>query len=120
MKMKSVSIPIELHTWLYKNITTERKSLYAVIEWLRDCKEHSDRVGDGSKEEALRTRATVFRFVGDKPKLSEFVEVVPGTNKVRITHDMSKAIGFRLFDPVTREPDQVLISFDVIDAKGLI
>ena len=43
MEMKSVSIPLDLHTWLYANINAERKSLYSVIEWVRDCKEHSDR-----------------------------------------------------------------------------
>lgn len=46
MKIKSVSIPLDLHTWLYKNIDADKKSLYAVIEWLRDCKEHSDHMGD--------------------------------------------------------------------------
>lgn len=46
MKMKSVSIPEDLHTWLYAKVNAERKSLYSVIEWLRDCKEHSDHVGD--------------------------------------------------------------------------
>lgn len=115
MKMKSVSIPEDLHTWLYKNITTERKSLYAVIEWLRDCKEHSDRMDEGHLEEyiGITTGIALFEFVGDKPKMNYYVEMVGNTGKVRTAHDMSKAIGYRVFDPISRVTDKVMISFDV-------
>lgn len=118
MEMKSVSIPIELHTWLYKNINTDRKSLYAVIEWLRDCKEHSDRGGNLDEFIGVTNTscAILVKFTGDKPQYNEHVEVVPDTIVVRTTHDMSKAIGFRVFDPITREPDQILITFNVAES----
>lgn len=114
MKMKSISIPEYLHTWLYKNITAERKSLYAVIEWLRDCKEHSDRVH--SEHTNIDTPEALVRFEGDKPLHSEYVEFIGNTGKVRTTHDMTKAIGFRVFDPTTCEQDQILITFDVAES----
>ena len=36
MEMKTISIPEELHAWLYANTTAERKSMYSVIEWLKE------------------------------------------------------------------------------------
>lgn len=119
MEMKSVSIPIELHTWLYKNVNTERKSLYAVIEWLRDCKEHCDRRGDLDEFISVTNTscAILVKFTGDKPQYNEHVEVVPDTIVVRTTDDMSKAIGFRIFNPATCEPDQIMISCDVLEGE---
>lgn len=119
--MKSISVPLELHTWLYANISTERKSLYAVIEWLRDCKEHSDHGGDLDEFIGVTNTACAMlvRFTGDKPKYNEHVEVVPDTDKVRTTNDMSKSIGIRIFDPETCEPDQIMISFDAIDLRTI-
>lgn len=115
MKMKSVSIPEELHAWLYTNTNSDRKSLYAVIEWLRDCKEHSDRMDENHLEEytGITAGTALFEFVGDKPKMSYYVEMVGTTGKVRTTRNMSKAIGYRVFDPISRTTNQVMISFDV-------
>jgi len=136
MKMKPISIPEDLHAWLYDNINSDRTSLYAVIEWLRDCKEHCDRehsnsqigVSDpfvrsciGFASEPGKVRITdpfvsscimTMRYIGDTPKSGNCVGFASEPGKVRITNK-SKAFGFVIATDEELENDEVHVEVDL-------
>lgn len=80
---------------------------------------HFDREVDDSEFISVTnsTHALLVRFIGDKPKFNEYVEIVSNTGKVRTTNDLSKAIGSRIYNQEACEPDQITISCDMIKGE---